>query len=534
MSQLPAVTQPTTAENENRPCQTIAHAIDHMTDGDTLLVDDGEYSTGHRPAAQGCRLHHSNTTHISLDASKSCPNNGCAILAKQNSTAHRVRLNGGRIGMSLSGADGWTFQGLKFEEKYGLWNCSSNGTTLNNTVHVITDSPKGSGQVANYVTGSRNIHFKNIQIYLEDKPCDIADGPNSGMRTKYAIANNASNNILIEDSYIGHVFQPISNSIVQGFTFRRNHLEHWMNHGIQMLRSKDFLIENNILGGTSRCTDEQAYGPRLIDIYEVDNMVVRNNTIVGHGSNPRSAMISYHAFGNTYASCELSPQKPGYCQYDKTISCDANDIPKIPGINYSAASSDCPQLDSSHAGTPGYPNQRCSGICHFKNIKFYNNIVHDLPANVGHAGHRYIDFEAGNSRWTRAENILFDGNYYSAGVEEWKCSGDGHTGYTMAEWRQGTCFDNHPDLQSIVGQCANHPATACGTDGDCPSGGCLKRAPQFLNYAADNYHAKNSDAIQVDAGLNGFDADGVAYCAAEDKDGKPRTDGKCDIGAFEW
>lgn len=485
------------------PCRSIEYALGQVTDGDTVWLANGTYSTGYRESASGCP---GGSAHIYLNSARSCPQLGCEIRATNVTDPPAVRLTGSEAGVIVAGASGWTIRGVTTDSEVGIMQCGGSGITYRDMNVEVAESlpPSTSTSLSNLFLDASDVLLDNVAIYAKNKPCDVL------LSNRYAIRFDNVSNMTIEDSYVGHISKLAVVNAVDGLTIRRTHFQHWTNHGLQIQQgSRGILIENSIFGGTTKsvdhlgdtcqhggnewqqnhlmcqepgdvlkyrwtfpptpCTSDQqcfdagfsdaahcvgtrwSIGPRTIDVYETHGLTVRNNTFVGHGSTPITMTNNYNG-------------------------------------------SDCASVSTD-------------GNCDNRDVKFYNNLVYDLGAGTGAAAERYVSWHDETSDHSTT-NFRFDGNMYGGGIAEWQC-GNGLKD-TIAEWKADNCYgDGAPDTNGSYA------------------------VPSFVSYGDENYRPASPDAAQVDAGRTGQDADGVAYCPADDFDGNPRTDGACDVGAFE-
>jgi hypothetical protein len=429
-----------------------------------------------------------------------------------------------------------------------------------------------------------------VQIYDRDRPCWV-DRTGSDQREQMGLVVQRSSNVLIEDSYVGYMETLGSMSNTRDVVIRRTRFQHWSEHGFKMRKgTSNVLIENVIWGGTtwghcwdgdlpessvaeraakqatltdrrcrvdSECADQGAAnvcrvddcfctrttaagaeppycgtcpeggakdecwrGPRSLDVYEVDGLTVRNNTFVGHGY---ELINSVHRNFEANEARKACSTYPGVCELGTDRSCT-----KLQGDAF------CKGLDLG----------RCLPICEVRDYKFYNNIVYDLVSpGMGLNLPSYVRVPTENA-WNHSSNVLLDGNLYSGGSKRWwGCAPDfvDVTRFGPSEgspnWQESICTGARPD----------------------PNSHWLPDIEaSFAGYATESYQPAGSDAAMVDAGISGIcaagsrdggrcrvdsdcpegacrltDPDGVAYCAGEDFTGAPRTDGACDVGAFE-
>jgi len=142
-----------------------------------------------------------------------------------------------------------------------------------------------------------------------------------------------------------------------------------------------------------------------------------------------------------------------------------------------------------------------SDVCDNTNIKFYNNLLYDIKPTGG-----YIRWSNGAA--VTVSNWKADGNLYNSGPDSWDCDDQGVSGFN--NWQALKCFNSgSPDGRGTTAQ------------------------PTFVDYGSEDYRPASASAAQVNSGLSGLDAEGLAYCASEDFNGNPRS-GACDIGAFEF
>jgi hypothetical protein len=265
---------------------------------------------------------------------------------------------------------------------------------------------------------------------------------------------------------------------------------------------------------------------RSLDLYEVDNLIVRNNSFVGHGYMLYSAIYRNFTSGNASSHCS---HYPGVCELNTAVSC-------------TEAQGD------AYCGSRGFG--LCIPICEVNNYKFYNNLVYDLSTQDHAKDPSYLRIPTENE-WNRHTNIRIDGNIYSSGAKAWVgCQGGPAEIIRAARFGPGDtgmCWDG--TLSSFTGE-------SCTSNAQCSTGLCNNQQWQgsdcygnlvdlssywypdiessFADYRRENYRPASANAVMVNAGIGGTDADGVRRCTLDDFNGNLRSDGRCDIGAFEW
>ncbi len=427
--------------NSSTPCKTVNYAIANMVDGDTLKVSAGNYSdsTTYTCASAGQQSFHT------VISQKDCAVAGCTI--EVQGTTGSATWKGASGGLCVDNSDGWTIRGLKFEDvSVALVVNSASKTVIEDSEFLYYDIYQGTPL---WITSSNNARISR-SVFENKIGCNVPDDGKALFKIK------SSSNIIFEQSRFGYdnTIGGI-NTDSTNITLRRNIFTHFTEHGIQLDRNPSkILIENNIFRGDPACVNATVVytGPRIIDVYEVDGLTVRNNTVAGHG------YMWQHWLYLVYT-------------HDSEI-------------------------------TQGCTN----GICHRQNIRVYNNLVYDImPIAKNWVNISYNSF-------TTQNNIFLDGNLYFNGAKTWTewlgCGGD----LTWSQWKGCSGWD--------------------GTNNIDPHS--LNVEPSFANYAAQDYRPAGATSPQVNAGVNGTDSASVTRCALEDFNGNARTDGTCDIGAFEF
>ena len=157
---------------------------------------------------------------------------------------------------------------------------------------------------------------------------------------------------------------------------------------------------------------------------------------------------------------------------------------------------------SSACGDTSGPNVCANGGC-YQHFVVYNNLVYDgRTANGGYA----LDLSS---------------TAYTGTVPRFRA--DGNMYYNVA----GPCIGNWQGTARC--SMTTWKATDVDSDGVAEDVNGKYAAPQFVSYTGHDFHAASSTAPQVNAGVN----TSLLPCPGEDYDGNPRTDGLCDIGAFE-
>ncbi len=561
----------------SNPCRTIQRGVNRMNDGDTLFIRDGVYTSG--TSFGGCTQNAETQVVI---RNKNCPS-GCTIRAANVNEANpRVILSGGKSGFDINRSDGWRIRGIKFDAPAGVHACNSSDLRIRDSVVHFQQEPAGT------VYGLRlfrmnDVLLDGVRVHEKTMPCYIHHlGPdNSAHRAMHV---TESSNIEFLDSYFGYTVHLGAISNTTNVTFRRTQFQHWSEHGLMITKgSGDILFENVIWGGTTwghcwngsnqntindtQCrsdadcagepanarscriddcfcertlTGEHPYcgtcnppenapndycwrAPRTIDVFEADGITVRNNTFAGHGYAPISAVYRNFTAENAYDVCTTYP---GVCERDETIVCTEEQ-----GDSY---------CGSRNAG-------RCIPICEVNDYKFYNNVVYDLMDQSVAKDPTYLRVPTQENAWNRHSNFHFDGNVYSGGAKAWTgCQEPRIRAARFNSDDPGVCWQGH--LSSFYDQ-------TCLSNSDCDRGTCNLDQWQnhecygepadpnsywypdiedsFAGYAEENYEPSGPESVLVNAGVNGLDPDGVSRCAPNDFEGRPRSDGQCDVGAFE-
>jgi hypothetical protein len=422
------------------PCKTANYAIGKMGDGDTLEVGAGTYTN---TASVNCPAIGSHVINIVIDT-KNCPS-GCTIEAQSGSGTVNIRNDSSGVGICIDNSSGWTIKNLNFSNTKQAGRIhKSNNTVLQDLNFDYTDTTQAATM---FVDASDSITLTRTNM-INTVGCNA---PTDG---DYVLYSLNSTNLTVEESTLAYDDHIAMIKGTSGMTFRRNRVKMFRAHGFQIEQgSSNILVENNIFEDDPICKGITTFvGPRIIDVYEVDGLTVRNNTVVGHG------WAWQHWWYFTYG---LKEQASAGCT---------------------------------------------NSICDRARIRSYNNLVYDLMP----LAERWVNMSYGD--YTTQTDIAMDGNLYYGGAETWTewlgCGGN----LTWSQWKGCSGWDgtNNMDPHSY------------------------NIAPSFSDYAGGDYRAKSSTSPQVDAGQSGVDSLGVSRCASVDFNGTPRTDGKCDIGAFEF
>ena len=582
-----------------QPCRTFGWAIDQMVDGDTLLVADGVYAEG-GTRHSGCKLNNA-LTQIHLDASNACPANGCSIRALNlDSVDPRVTVTGVEASIYAIDTEGWTIEGIRFIAPSGTFVCRSPAMTFRDLI-VEFDQSAPRTAWGSIFDGADGLILDRYRAFETGKKCWTAkrvdplwqesDGDHDGL----TIVNSVG--VSVVDSYFGHMNTVGILLNVHDLEIRRSQFQHFTEHGLVIgLGATNLLFDNVIWDGTTwghcwdgtdqtsltatQCRDDSVClsthpgtaevcrvddcfcergldnacgtcppgqdveqcmrGARMIDVREVDGLVVRNNTVAGHGYNGIDAIHRSFTQDEAYATCG---HYPGYCEIDPSVRCT-----ELQGDTYCAT-----------AGVGGSNLGRCIPECRIENFKFYNNVVYDLTENIKGPGYVRVPFNnPGVWPWLNHSNIVLDSNLYSGKPFQWIGEDRATTLDGFCSSTTGPDCDHFNDCAAaevcVFHKCASISATPCTTNDDCPGfeqcrGWQVQKligqypdpnglwfpdiAADFASYATEDYSPSGTGSAMVDSGLSGVDPDGVAYCSTEDFDGNLRCDGGCDIGAYE-
>lgn len=452
--------------NSASPCLTITYAVTQVSDGDTITVADGDYTIKTTPPQQI----QPGTVSIVI-SNKDCPTLGCTIQATDG--LGEVTVDGGTgSALSVVGSDGWTIKRLHFYDTQRCWE-GQDFTGL--TIEDVNCFYTGAGT-------DTAILVRNGATYTETR-VNVRQALWSPGGASYCAIDNNSKNIFYflningltqQQSFYGYDNSIGEYNTVTNGTFKRNEVRMWTEHGILLnVDPTNVVIENNIFAADPGCLTAPILftGPRVLDLYECNGCIFRNNLVAGHG------------FGIV---------NPGmYAVY----------------------------TDPAQRGT-------CSGgHCTRNNIKIYNNLFVD-PSHIQGSGTSISTFWHNGSCFTGdadespsvQTDLFLDYNMYSllgfSQPTRWKLyCGGGPGDVTWPSWQGASGW----------GGTANLDPNSSRND------------PTFINYpSGGNYRAPSRSALQVDRGGNGTDAQGVARCATEDFDGNLRNDGICDIGPFEF
>ena len=477
-------------------CKSITYALTQIADGDTITVADGTYTVG---AVSDTCAFATGSTHINI-ADADCPQYGCTITATNVNDPPTVILSGEDLAVCITNSSQWTIRGIKFTSSIGFRVDNSDNITIKDSWLDYTEV--GSGTISRFESTNTltmsNVTTDNTQ--WGQGGCDVADDSNYQMYFVNAVGT------VLEDSYFGHDAHFMMVRDTTDFVMRRCIVEHFTEHGIQHeYGSARLLFENNIFRGDTACsyTTQTNTGPRIFDIYAVDDLLVRNNTIVGHGYDWQTPITGYEQ----QAQCLNGGLDTGY---DHDFGSGTQDV----------------------------------RICQRTNVRFFNNIIYDIGDSRSASSADFIQFldshtvmpgTGGTLDIVEQSAIQFTNNYYAKGPEgpeeldhgfvievsvvandPFHCAlndGDSEFDYTCAGFHRDGRGCDAWDGTKNAGVNSIYDATS-GADPDVV----------FVDYDAQNYIPATDSAL-IDAGNGG-------QCAAHDFFGNPRSS-PCDIGAIE-
>ena len=453
-----------TSCSSSSPCSLAQCAASIRANGDVCSVGDGTYTNPARPAtlsrncgtgAGVCTVRATNKHGAVIELTSS----GDLFVVSGNNWVIdgfkvRMQTNGASVTEVLSGVDGFTWSNNRVELKpgYGATPLFVTGTNnvkvQGNWIHTYPHCING-GQ--SYGAGDWGPGATAPSCGTHSR-CDFDTNSADIMLITGNGTTQANHGLLLEKNDFGHRQNNVRVRNYIDITVRGNICTNATNHGcFEFSDVKDVLIENNIadIDTGALCSDEILQSG-LFNSYCYQNVVVRNNTSVGHGMGWHRQLIDIEPNASADARC------------------NDNYLPNVNGDGGS-----------------------------YDNIAIYNNVIYDGKSS-GSAGimlqGRYSDPSAGSCCYSNY-NLFRD----PAGRNVGHDSGTTYT--TLAEWR-------------------SHGFGANSTDA----------APQFVSYSAHNYRPSLRTAPQVDSG----ESSAAHPCPSIDFDGNPRSDGRCDMGAFEF
>lgn len=451
------------------PCRTISYAAGKAGSGETVWVQDGTYTE---------------TT--------SCPQYGSAVIClddedRNPATTIRAVNKGGAIlrgggwaVAALVGSDGWTFRDLQFGEPsddYGadkmIQATVSDRITLDGVVSYRTITEYGT---LAFVAGCADLTIRDSEFHwVTGQECNWPGADSAQTWLEGAEVSN----LVVEGNLIEYASRICSCDDVQDAVWRRNTIQTWDNHGIQA-GGRGWLIENNIFTRdhtTQACLDYFNNGgenvqSRAIDIYEIEDAIIRNNLFTVHG-------VAGKPVGwETYA------------EESQTTTCT-----------------------DDH--------------CDHSNIAFYNNLFYQWVSQDGAQPNSPGGFirlksttDAGDPAAVSFSEIRIDGNLYAdSSGQKWNCGPASASTDTFATWQGFSCpgMSGSPDANGTT----NEPSFLDFAGGD-------YRPSDASAAQVDGPFATQNMTDDTDV-----DSRGVHYCASTDFDGNLRNDGACDIGPFE-
>lgn len=492
-------------------CATVRYAISQMaTDNDTVSVEAGTYynqpswSTSGRTCSTLCTVTAESgpkTAIFIFDDTTAGPNGSAGYSAQ---AAHSSTW--GTIGVSH-----WKVDALELQNNTSALSFFTS-TTATTDVEItrnysfaapltpVTPLIIATGTSSMVVTGNTAWgHWPGCASGSAcgsqgSDDCDFNETPLNGNRI---FSFDGTDSLTFQTNTFGYARNIVQlKNISTGGVWSRNRCINPNNHScFEMYDIVGATIENNVVdrddsntnptgttcpaGLTCSCQDETAQGS-LLDLYCGKNITIRNNTVIGHG-----LQTSGQSYADYYSTPSGGP-------------CTGNGGPNL-------------------------------GDNHFENIYNYNNLLYP-DGGAGDCMEVNLTQLQGSSG--SQPKMLFDYNFIShcpsgyiartGGTTTGACPGGNCISW--AQW-QAADFDQNGTLHDIHGN---------------------PTVPAFVNYGGNmwngdvlstghDYHPVNATAPQVGAGVTATTVEGVALdCPATDFDGTARTDGGCDVGAFEY
>jgi len=287
-----------------------------------------------------------------------------------------------------------------------------------------------------------------------------------------------STNVVVEESELSYTRNLLQCYNASNITFRRNKIMMIANHGFEIHDCSHFLVENNVYmqdTDNANCTIAGGWPStddgRFGDGYCGTDVTYRNNTVVGNGET--LGMIWWMA------------RQPYEC--------------------------DDAAGQSSAACNDGLGDD--PGGCGWNGLRSYNNVWYD---NRGRTSYGAVSLP------TTTMHQWSDGPDYPT------CSD--YNAWGRVRDNNGTAYVNGFDtLQSVQGSLdLNGDSINEEINGIDLDAAGLQPADIFADYGARDYRPASGSPL-IDAG-----ADLASLpCPSSDFEGNPRSDGSCDIGAFE-
>jgi hypothetical protein len=441
---------------EDKPC-TIAKCVGKVRAGDTCEVMPGTYRPWRINASANCKAAKPCTlkSQKPLGAELVIEAEGPEVVSVMGNhwviDGFLVRIKAQRTFTKVSAERGFTWINHRVEVRPGVGGevLSTNGTddvtVTGNWVHHVPGCQNGGGAY-----GPCGRHARcDFDTGNGDAFVFLGDGkltPTSGL-------------VFSRNDY-GHWQNPMRVRNFANVVYSRNRCVNATNHGcIEANDVHGLVMENNVadIDTGEDCRDEILQSS-LFDSYCFTDVVIRNNTVVGHGI--------------------------GWEQQLDVLAPNAG------------ADSGCKDRVLPEVGSDG---------TWYDYLRIYNNIIYDGKPSSGAAG---IILNTGQAAAAPSPCCFSDYNLVHSpsgkriGIDLDKPF------VTWAEWQA-----HGKDLHG------------------------LNVAPEFVSYCNEfgspgchDYRPASASAPQVDTGMGTKDLP----CPADDFDGNPRSDGKCDIGAHEF
>ena len=459
-----------------QPCATVQGAIGKAafprsgsTGPLTIHVADGSYAGSGNPSG-GCYGYSVGIVDRTCTASQPC-----RIQADNPHQAVLVHTEG----VCFENSDYWTVSGLDVDSNdpdasatnYELLvQDGSTQVAVEDMVIVSSDSDRGAA--VRIVGNSDGIFLRRIELDRENA-CAGEDWLGGGRLTI-----SRASNIVVEDSTLSYTRNLMQCYNASNITFRRNKIMMIANHGFEIHDCSHFLVENNVYmqdTDNANCTVAGGWpgtdDGRFGDGYCGTDVTYRNNTVVGNGE----------TLGMVWWMARLSHEcADGSGQSSAACNDGLGDDP---------------------------------GGCGWDGLRSYNNVWYD---NAGRTSYGAVSLP------TTAMHQWSDGPDYPT------CSD--YNAWGRVRDSNGAAYINgYPSLQAVQsslnlnGDSSNDEIN--GIDLDAAG---YQPADIFADYDARDYRPAAGSPL-IDAGANSS----TLPCPATDFAGNPRSDGACDIGAFE-
>jgi hypothetical protein len=283
----------------------------------------------------------------------------------------------------------------------------------------------------------------------------------------------ATRNYTFEQNDYGHWQNPFHIKNIVNLIFRRNTCTNATNHGcVEADDVQGILIENNIADiDTGTGCNNEILQSKLYDSYCSTDVIIRNNTSVGHGMGWEQQLVGLASNGGAYSTCSTT----------------------------------------ENGGTPFLPNVVADGTA-YDYMRVYNNIIYNGKPSSAAGGIIFRSAQSG----TAQPCCYSDYNIINTPSGNRAGGNNSNLYVSLADWQNAPDADGDGifwdrNSRSTAPQFVSY----CNTIG---TPGC------------HDYHPASASAPQVNAGIGTT----ARPCPTEDFAGNPRTDGACDIGAHEY